>query len=69
MGPNPNGPRSVIAIELLDTGFFGVRSVGPVEDFLDIGDEIPTQSYGSRFHSPSQKGHFQKVPKIKTLVV
>ena len=37
MGPNPNGPRSGSCyIELLDSQFFfGVRSVGPVGDFLD----------------------------------
>ena len=37
MGPNPNGPRSVSCDRAIRySGFFGVRSVGPVEDFLDL---------------------------------
>ena len=37
MGPNPNGPRSVSCDRAIRySGFFGVRSVGPVGDFLDF---------------------------------
>ena len=35
MGPNPNRPLSKL-LELLDTQVLGVRSVGPVGDFLHI---------------------------------
>ena len=39
MGPNPNGPRSVSCDRAIRySGLFGVRSVGPVGDFLDIFD-------------------------------
>ena len=37
MGPNPNGPLSKV-LEILDTQVLGVRSVGPVGDFLDSGE-------------------------------
>ena len=39
MGPNPNGPLSKV-LEILDTQVLGVRSVGPVGDFLDSGGKL-----------------------------
>ena len=37
MGPNPNGPRLVSCDRATRySGFFGVRSVGPVGDFLRL---------------------------------
>ena len=36
MGPNPNGaPSKLLGRAIRYSGFFGVRSVGPVGDFLD----------------------------------
>ncbi len=36
-GPNPNGPRSVYCDRAISYSGLGVRSVGPVGDFLDHG--------------------------------
>ena len=37
MGPNPNGPRLGSCDRAIRySGFFGVRSVGPVGDFLEL---------------------------------
>ena len=36
-GPNPNGPRSVNCDRAISYSGLGVRSVGPVGDFLDNG--------------------------------
>ena len=54
MGPNPNGPRSVSCDRAIRySGFFGVRSVGPVGDFLDflemwkISEELGNGRHGS----------------------
>ena len=35
MGPNPNGPRSVSCDRAIRYSGLGVRSVAPVEDFLE----------------------------------
>ena len=37
MGPNPNGPRSVSCDRAIRYSGLGVRSLGPVGDFLDLG--------------------------------
>ena len=43
MGPNPNGPRTVSCDrDIRYLGFFGVRSVGPVGDFLDLESDNNT---------------------------
>ena len=36
MGPNPNGPRLVSCDRAIRYSGLGVRSVGPVGDFLDF---------------------------------
>ena len=38
MGPNPNGPLSKLRLSYLIPFGVGVRSVGPVGDFLKVGD-------------------------------
>ena len=55
MGPNPNGPLSVSCDRAIRySGFFGVRSVGPVGDFLGHIWLLSTQPQSFTWNSPGQ---------------
>ena len=85
MGPNPNGPRSVSCDrDIRYLGFFGVRSVGPVGDFLDLESDNNTGPEkrktcgktvsqggprpGSSFNRGEQKLHWVEITYLQNRV-